>query len=210
MSESPTLPPALPDFAYIKRAWDPELQMPVARLSPGQLYVTMHEESIFTVLGSCVSACIRDVENGVGGMNHFMLPIDQSRGQSAWQRSAVDSPGRFGDVAMARLIESIIKAGGQRRHLEAKLFGGGKVLDLSLDVGARNSEFARAFVREHRLPLSGSDLGGTVARKIYYSPRSGVVRVKHLTAHSARHEFERSQLDPAIDDAGHLNAVRIY
>ena len=32
--------------------------------------------SITTVLGSCVSACIRDRVAGVGGMNHFMLPDD--------------------------------------------------------------------------------------------------------------------------------------
>ena len=49
-----------------------------AKIKPGEYYVTPREMMIVTVLGSCVSACIRDRQRGIGGMNHFMLPTEDS------------------------------------------------------------------------------------------------------------------------------------
>ena len=121
------LPPALPQFAHIKRAWDTELGVPVAKLLPGDYYVTRHDEAIFTVLGSCVSACVRECKMGIGGMNHFMLPLDQSGGTSAWSDNLHSSATRYGNVAMEHLINDIMRLGGQRSNLEFKVIGGGKV-----------------------------------------------------------------------------------
>ena len=45
-----------------------------AKILPGEYYFTNDDMMITTVLGSCVSACIRDRVSGIGGMNHFMLP----------------------------------------------------------------------------------------------------------------------------------------
>ncbi len=56
----------LPGFAHIKRYWDKQRQCPAAKILPGEYYVTVHDELITTVLGSCVSACIRDRRLGVG------------------------------------------------------------------------------------------------------------------------------------------------
>ncbi len=43
----PPLPPALPHFAHIRRTWDGDLGLPVAKLLPGDYYVTRHNEAIF-------------------------------------------------------------------------------------------------------------------------------------------------------------------
>ncbi|WP_198243342.1 hypothetical protein [methane-oxidizing endosymbiont of Gigantopelta aegis] len=67
-------PPSVPGFEHIRRYWDQENDIVAAKLLPGDFYVTRENEMITTVLGSCISACIRDIETGVGGMNHFMLP----------------------------------------------------------------------------------------------------------------------------------------
>ena len=85
----------------------------MARVLPGEYYVTPHAEAVATVLGSCVSACIRDTRINVGGMNHFMLPLDASQGTSAW--GAASSATRYGNVAMERLINEILKLGGRRK-----------------------------------------------------------------------------------------------
>ena len=79
-------PPALPQFAHVSRYWDNEHQCFAARLLPGEYYVTTAHEVIATVLGSCVSACIRDTRIGVGGMNHFMLPLDARRARAPGAR----------------------------------------------------------------------------------------------------------------------------
>jgi chemotaxis protein CheD len=187
------LPPALPQFGHIRRIWDADLGVPVAKLLPGDYYVTRHNEAIFTVLGSCVSACVRERKLGIGGMNHFMLPLDRSGGTSAWADNLVSSATRYGNVAMERLINDVMMLGGQRENLEFKVIGGGKVLDMALDVGGHNARFVRDYLKTEGFLITAEDLGDCFARKVYYSPATGKVRVKRLTATVNRAVFEREQ-----------------
>lgn len=175
-------PPALPQFTHVSRYWDAEHGSFAARLLPGEYYVTRNDEMISTVLGSCVSACIRDVRLGLGGMNHFMLPLDGSSGQSVWG-SAVSAATRYGNVAMERLINDILKLGGRRQDLEIKLVGGGRVLsDMSTDIGARNIEFVRTYVATEGFRVASEDLGDIHPRRVVYFPQTGRMRVRKLTA----------------------------
>jgi chemotaxis protein CheD len=198
---APQLPPALPNFEHIRRTWDVDLGLPVAKLLPGDYYVTRYNEAIFTVLGSCVSACVRERKLGIGGMNHFMLPLDQSGGSSAWAENLVSSATRYGNVAMERLINDIMRLGGQRANLEFKVIGGGKVLDMALDVGARNAQFIRDYLKTEGFLITAEDLGDCFARKLYYNPSSGKLRVKRLTATVNRAVFERErQFEPTTSE----------
>lgn len=182
MNSNPLPFPALPQFAHISRYWDSEHSCYAARILPGEYYVTTNEEMISTVLGSCVSACVRDARLGIGGMNHFMLPEDASNGERAWG-AAVSAATRYGDVAMRKLIEDILALGGRREDLEVKLVGGGQVLaEMNTDIGLRNVEFVREFVRQQGLQVRGEDLGGAHARRVLYFPRAGRLRVRELTA----------------------------
>jgi chemotaxis protein CheD len=174
--------PALPQFAHISRYWDSEHETFSARLLPGEYYVTRHSEMIATVLGSCVSACIRDSRLGYGGMNHFMLPLDGSQGQSVWG-TATSAATRYGNVAMERLINDILKLGGKRENLEIKLVGGGRVLaEMTTDIGARNIEFVRRYVAEEGFKVLGEDLGDVFPRRVVYFPQTGRIRVRKLSA----------------------------
>lgn len=174
--------PALPQFSHITRYWDSEHATFAARLMPGEYYVTRHAEMIATVLGSCVSACIRDARLGYGGMNHFMLPLDGSQGQSAWG-AAANAATRYGNVAMERLINDILKLGGKREHLEIKLVGGGRVLaEMSTDIGARNIEFVRQYVAAEGFKVLGEDLGDVYPRRVVYFPQTGRIRVRKLSS----------------------------
>ncbi|HXC21379.1 MAG TPA: hypothetical protein VNV13_07860 [Steroidobacteraceae bacterium] len=198
---APQLPPALPNFEHIRRTWDVDLGLPVAKLLPGDYYVTRYNEAIFTVLGSCVSACVRERKLGIGGMNHFMLPLDQSGGTSAWAENLVSSATRYGNVAMERLINDIMRLGGQRANLEFKVIGGGKVLDMALDVGARNAQFIRDYLKTEGFLITAEDLGDCFARKLYYNPSTGKLRVKRLTATVNRAVFERErQFEPTTSE----------
>jgi chemotaxis protein CheD len=192
-AQAPQLPPALPEFGHIRRYWDAELGVSVAKLLPGDYYVTRYDEAIFTVLGSCVSACVRERKLKIGGMNHFMLPLDRSGGTGAWAEHLVSSATRYGNVAMERLINDIMRLGGQRSNLEFKVIGGGKVLDMSLDVGARNSQFVREYLKTEGFLITAEDLGDSFARKLFYSPATGKLRVKRLTSAVNREVFERER-----------------
>ena len=167
--------------------------------------MTRHDEALTTVLGSCVSACVRDARIKVGGMNHFMLPLDSSAGTSAWG-AAASAATRYGNVAMERLINDILKLGGRREDLEVKLVGGGRVLAaMTLDIGARNIEFVREYARAEGFRVLGEDLGDVHARRVVYFPESGRIRVRKLNAGrdaelAVRERRYIEQLDAAPQD----------
>ena len=73
--------------------------------------MTINDELISTVLGSCVSACVRDRVFGIGGMNHFMLPASADEG-------LLSEAARYGNYAMEHMINDILKNGGRRENLE--------------------------------------------------------------------------------------------
>jgi chemotaxis protein CheD len=186
-------PPSLPQFEHVTRYWDDEHRCFAARLLPGEYYVTRNGELVTTVLGSCVSACVRDSRLRIGGMNHFMLPLDGSQGTSAWG-AAVSASTRYGNVAMERLINDILKLGGRREDLEIKLVGGGRVLaEMTTDIGARNIDFVRDYVRDEGFNVLGEDLGDVFARKVVYFPETGRMRVRKLNAHSDRSLAQRER-----------------
>ena len=146
------------------------------RVQAGGFVATDRDISIVTVLGSCVAACVRDRESGIGGMNHFMLPRCRD-GDSVASASA-----RYGVNAMELLINELIRLGARRSRLEAKVFGGGNVLATitSIDVGEMNAGFVSSFLREEAIPVVASDLRGNAPRQVRYEPKSGRAFVRPL------------------------------
>lgn len=170
----------IPGFETIKRYWDPENQIVTAKLLPGEYYVTTRDEMITTVLGSCVSACIRDVVTGIGGMNHFMLPETSKDRLATRDEAVVGNATRYGNYAMEHLINIILQNGGKRKNLEVKLFGGGKIIATLGDVGARNIQFVLDYVDTEALRLVSHDLGDIYPRKVNFYPQTGRVRMKKI------------------------------
>ncbi|MGJ9417494.1 chemoreceptor glutamine deamidase CheD [Massilia sp. CMS3.1] len=158
---------------YYDRTFDCE----AAKILPGEYYYTGKNMLIVTVLGSCVSACIRDRITGLGGMNHFMLP--DGGGDAG---SPVSASMRYGTFAMEILINDLLKAGARRENLEAKVFGGGAVLRgfTAMNVGQRNAEFVMQFLKTERIPVLAEDLNDIHPRKVYFFPKTGKVLVKKL------------------------------
>lgn len=156
---------------YFDRHFDTE----AAKILPGEYFVSSQGMLLVTVLGSCVAACIRDTDSGIGGMNHFMLPDDGGR-------DAVGTSARYGTYAMEVLINHLLKLGARRQRLEAKVFGGGAVLAslASSNVGARNAEFVLNYLKTEKIPVVAKDLLDSYPRKVYYFPESGRVLVKKL------------------------------
>jgi chemotaxis protein CheD len=172
------LPPALPGFEHIKRAWIDAYKSSSARLNSGQFYVTKNDECIYTTLGSCISACIRDRVSGIGGMNHFMLP--EPLGEESWKTAGLSSSERFGNFAMEHLINEILKNGGIRKNLEVKLFGGGRIIKDMTDVGMRNIVFAHNYIEAENLHVTAEDVGDIFPRTVVYFPLTGKVNVRRL------------------------------
>ena len=122
-----------------------------------------------TVLGSCVAACLFDPVRGVGGMNHFLLA--DGDGEEAM---------RYGAYAMEVLINDLLKLGASRERLQAKLFGGAKMIERLNDIGADNARFARRFLATEGIPIVGESLGGRRARRIEFWPVGGRARQREV------------------------------
>jgi len=148
-----------------------------AKILPGEYYVTARDMLLVTVLGSCVCACIRDKVSGIGGMNHFMLP---DSGQD--QNNPLGESARYGTYAMEILINQLLKMGAKRSNFEVKVFGGGAVVRgfTVANVGERNAEFVLKFLKTENISIAAQDLLDIYPRKVYYFPRTGLVRVKKL------------------------------
>jgi len=172
----------LPGFDHVRRYWDKYHRSAAAKILPGEYYVTREEELVTTVLGSCVSACIRDRRLGLGGMNHFMLPGSDS-GELGGELDPLSVATRYGSFAMEHMINEILKHGGRKANLEAKIFGGGSIMQNLSDVGARNIKFVKEYLETEGIALVSEDVGDIHPRKVVYFPRTGralVRRLRHL------------------------------
>ena len=155
--------------------FDRHFQIEAAKILPGEYYVTGRDMLLVTVLGSCVSACIRDTKLGIGGMNHFMLPEGDPH-------NPLSESARYGGYAMEVLLNQLIKMGASRNRLEAKVFGGGAVMrGFTLhNVGERNSDFVQEYLSAEHIRIVAQDLRDIYPRKVYYFPYTGRVLVKKL------------------------------
>lgn len=185
------------------RYFDRNFSSEAVKILPGEYFVAQSNLVLVTVLGSCVSACIRDPGMGIGGLNHFMLP------QSGQGDGVAGMSARYGIHAMELLINQLIKLGARRSYLEAKVFGGGNVLSglTSTDVGARNAAFVLDFLATEKIRVPARDLIGPYPRKIYFFPATGKVLVKTLkTLHNStivereRHYRKRIESAPVSGD----------
>lgn len=153
---------------------DRHFQTEAIKVLPGEYFATGSDIMIVTLLGSCVAACIRDAEAGVGGMNHFLLPHDK--------RQDAKAGARYGLFAMEVLVNALLGMGARRSALEAKVFGGANVVRSMSNstVGADNSAFVLDFLRRERIRIVAEDLGGSRPRRVHFFPRTGQAMVKLL------------------------------
>jgi chemotaxis protein CheD len=141
-------------------------------LYPGELFADPRPHLVTTVLGSCVAVCLYDPARGVGGINHYLLPL--------WNGEGLPTP-RYGNIAIDALLDRMLLLGCQRGSLQAKLFGGAAMWENPgglFSVGERNIELARRRLGELRIPVIGADVGGDGGRKILFNSGDGTVLLR--------------------------------
>jgi chemotaxis protein methyltransferase CheR len=160
-------------------------------ITAGEYFASRKPYVISTLLGSCIGACLFDPTTGIGGMTHFMLPCHPTNS---------DISARYGINAMELLINEIMKLGGDRRRLCAKVFGGANVMaqtNWPWDVGKRNIEFIRRFLRTDRIPIVAERLGGKKPMRVFFITSSGKAYVKEIHTRKAIREHELLVLEQA-------------
>lgn len=176
----------------------------VTTVHQGDCLVSEDDDITFsTVLGSCISACVRDRAAHVGGMNHFLLANQSGSARDTYGESA-----RYGAFAMEQLINTVLSRGsGKKANLEFKIFGGGNIHAGMNDVGLKNIEFVRGFLLNEGYAIANEDMGGSYARRVMFKPHSGRAFVKRLESTDnvklVREEIaiaSRQKIKPVEDD----------
>lgn len=156
-----------------------------------------------TILGSCIAACIWDGVAGIGGMNHFLLPGDGKHRQPGGDAM------RFGVHAMELLVNGLLHRGAQKKHMQAKLFGGARMIKGLTDIGELNANFAERFLREEGIMLAGGSLRGEQGRRIQFWPTTGRAR-QVLLARETESILNAERLRPTPVCAPSSGAVELF
>jgi chemotaxis protein CheD len=140
----------------------------------GQLHVANRPTQIVTVLGSCVAVCLHDEQNGIGGMNHYLLP--------QWSGEGLKSL-KYGNVSIVKLIEEMERLGAKKSNIVAKVFGGANMhnaLNEKMMIGKKNAIIAEKILQEYNIPMKAYDLGGTKGRRIAMNSTKGNISLKYV------------------------------
>jgi chemotaxis protein CheD len=145
-------------------------------LKPGEMYVGEESAEVSTILGSCVSVTMFCRRVRIGAMCHALLPSSRAPGDS--------DKLRYVDSAILHMLDMFEKMGVRSGELEIKLIGGAEVLERingnTVTVGRKNIETAMKILKERNLDLTGSDVGGTMGRKVHFSTRTGKVLLRRI------------------------------
>ena len=153
---------------------DPDRNPRRVNLVQGEYKVSDDPDVVLsTILGSCVSVCIRDPVAKIGGMNHFLLPGKNDKGGS----SELDPNAIH---LMELLVNGVMRRGALRDRLEAKIFGGAKMIVGLSDIGRLNAQFAKRFLEYEGIRVLGGDTGGERGRRLQYWPVSGRARQSYI------------------------------
>ncbi len=141
-------------------------------ITQGEYAVANRDDAVIsTLLGSCVACCLWDENAKAGGMNHLLLAGERVGSGQGYDVAGV--------AEMELLINGIIKMGGRRERLQAKVFGGAQMLGgLSRGIGDMNSEFAFNYLKQEGIPCLNASVGGQQARALKFWPASGRVSMK--------------------------------
>lgn len=148
------------------------IDLPGRYLFPAEIFVTSEPTMVSTVLGSCVAVCLWDSRRVIGGMNHYLLPL--------WNGDGLATP-KYGNIAIRQLVEKVVAKGGERKNMQAKIFGGAAMWSNTeglFAIGLRNIELAQQQLQELQIPVVASDVGGMLSRKIFFNTGDGSVLLR--------------------------------
>lgn len=139
----------------------------------GEIFIAARPTEIVTVLGSCIAVCLYDRVNSISSMNHYLVPL--------WNGNGLQSP-KFGNISIPKMIDSISRRGSRVENLEAKIFGGANINNITspeMLIGKKNILIAKEILKEYKIRISAEDVGGYRGRRIMMRSDTGKVLLKY-------------------------------
>lgn len=145
-------------------------------LHPGDVMLAQRDQTLQTLLGSCVALVLSDPRRTVAAMCHVV------HGPGTRPAGAQAPATAWGDAALSRLFALLRARGIEPRLCEAWAYGGGHMFPTlgarAGQVGERNAQWLLQAVQQHDLVLQGSDLGGTRYRRLHWTVGPGAPQVQ--------------------------------
>jgi len=148
---------------------------PKRLLYPADIFVGSKPCIVTTVLGSCISVCLYDPVLNQGSINHYILPH--------WNGHDLATM-KYGNMAIIRILEELLLLNSKYENVVAKVFGGAEVLlktPTSFHIGKRNAQIAFEILKEFKIPVLFSDVGGNKGRKISFNTFTGEVELVYIS-----------------------------
>ncbi len=178
-------------------------------LKPGEYFATSSDRIIGTVTGSSVVVCLYDGDKRIGGMCHFIVP-----GTIGTAGIVADEIARHGVASMEYLLGEIVKLGGDRKRLRAKLYGSGYVgTDRQRsDIAMGNIQFVEQYFELEKIVVEDEDLGGSERKKIVFEPKTGIVKKDSISTDDAALfvRLEAEYIELVFKNKGKTGDVRIF
>lgn len=182
---------------------------PLYILYPGDYFATKEDCVLGTVVGSCVAVCLYDTSRGIGGMGHFIVP-----GAIGTEGIIADEIARSGITSMEYLLGEIVKLGGDRRFLRAKIFGAGYLNSSNeKEIADGNIRFIYEYFTLEKIIVDRSDLGEDFRRRIYFSSSDAVVYRQILQNNEDSSEFiklEKEYIDSVFRNKQRTGRVVLF
>ncbi len=125
-------------------------------------------------LGSCIGICLYDSTIKLGALIHIMLPLNMETGRKNTMK--------YADTAIRETLKEMEAKGARRARITAKIAGGAKMFEInggSLgNIGQRNIESVHFNLKKEGIRLLKEDVGGTVARTLFFDVSSGLGTVR--------------------------------
>ena len=144
------------------------------------LRVGSNQDILVTIgLGSCVAVVLHDPVARVGGLAHILLP------SPALGRKD-DSPAKFPQTAVPRLLELMAQLGANARRVSARLAGGasmfaGLAAPGTIQMGERNTVACRQVLIQLGVPIAAQATGGDYGRTVKLWVTDGRVEVSSVS-----------------------------
>ena len=139
-------------------------QRSATELMPGDVALGLADDSLRTLLGSCVSVILTDPRRTVGAMCHIVhvgSPNAANRHNTA-----------YGEVAMQDMFRRLQGVGILPQRCHAYVYGGGNMFPGIASgplVGDRNAQWVWDFLHDHGIAVVDYSLGGTSYRKVSWT-----------------------------------------
>jgi len=146
------------------------------------------ETTLDTFVGSCIALCLYDPYAIIAGMAHIMLP------KNSEGKVNRNNAGKYADQAVETTIKIMIEQGANIKRIRASMAGGAKIFSDEggnglFNIGEKNTEAVKYFLREKKIPLISFDVGMNHGRWVKFNVKSGKVTVSN-TKHKEKSVYD--------------------